>query len=140
MGNKLHPEVSKKNDFWIEKHRYYELKHFCLQYPIWIKARDSIVGMTASPVKLSVLKKTISDPVSKCAEAREHYNRLIGTVDLALIRSTSDCPELEKYLRVGVTKGTGYDYLRVNMDIPCCRESYYKLYRKFFWILNDIRN
>lgn len=34
MGTTLRAELSEKNPYWIEKHRYYELKHFCLQYPI----------------------------------------------------------------------------------------------------------
>ena len=32
MGTTLRAELSEKNPYWIEKHRYYELKHFCLQY------------------------------------------------------------------------------------------------------------
>lgn len=35
MGTTIRPELSEKNPYWIERHRYYELKHFCLQYPIW---------------------------------------------------------------------------------------------------------
>lgn len=35
MGNIIRAEVSESNPYWIEKHRYYELKHFCLQYPTW---------------------------------------------------------------------------------------------------------
>lgn len=38
MRNDMRPELSQKNPYWIGKHRYYELKHFCLQYPIWKKA------------------------------------------------------------------------------------------------------
>ena len=38
MATTIRPELSEKNPYWIEKHRYYELKHFCLQYPIWRKA------------------------------------------------------------------------------------------------------
>ena len=38
MGTTIRPELSEKNPYWIERHRYYELKHFCLQYPIWKKA------------------------------------------------------------------------------------------------------
>lgn len=32
MATTIRPEVSKKSKYWIERHRYYELKHFCLQY------------------------------------------------------------------------------------------------------------
>lgn len=28
MGNIIRAEVSENNPYWIEKHRYYELKHF----------------------------------------------------------------------------------------------------------------
>lgn len=37
MGTVVRADISKKNAYWIDKHRYYELKHFCLQYPIWAK-------------------------------------------------------------------------------------------------------
>ena len=42
MGTTIRPEISKKNRYWIDKHRYYELKHFCLQYPTWKKAHSSL--------------------------------------------------------------------------------------------------
>lgn len=34
MSTLIRPEVSEKNKYWIDKHRHYELKHFCLQYPL----------------------------------------------------------------------------------------------------------
>lgn len=30
MGTDIRATISTKNRYWIEKHRYYELKHFCL--------------------------------------------------------------------------------------------------------------
>lgn len=42
MGTTIRPEISKKNRYWIDKHRYYELKYFCLQYPTWKKAHSSL--------------------------------------------------------------------------------------------------
>lgn len=33
MATVIRPEISPKNKYWISKHRHYELKHFCLQYP-----------------------------------------------------------------------------------------------------------
>lgn len=30
-------ELSQNNKYWIPRHRYFELKHFCLQYPEWKK-------------------------------------------------------------------------------------------------------
>ena len=46
MGTTIRPELSEKNPYWIERHRYYELKHFCLQYPIWKKAYGMATSRT----------------------------------------------------------------------------------------------
>lgn len=35
MSTTIRPEISKDSPYYISKHRYYELKHFCLQYPEW---------------------------------------------------------------------------------------------------------
>ena len=43
MATEIRPELSEKNPYWIGKHRYYELKHFCLQYPIWKKAYNALL-------------------------------------------------------------------------------------------------
>jgi hypothetical protein len=45
MGTDIRAEVSTKNRYWIDKHRYYELKHFCLQYPQWKKMYASLDGL-----------------------------------------------------------------------------------------------
>lgn len=45
MSTTVRSEISKKNIYWIEQHRYYELKHFCLQYPLWKKAYSEIDGL-----------------------------------------------------------------------------------------------
>ena len=67
MGTTIRPELSEKNPYWIEKHRYYELKHFCLQYPIWRKAYSVLDGY-ANPPKDSasfVITSTLGDPTAK---------------------------------------------------------------------------
>lgn len=35
MTTSIRPEISRRNQHHISKHRYYELKHFCLQYREW---------------------------------------------------------------------------------------------------------
>ena len=41
MATVIRAEISEKNKYYIDKHRYYELKHFCLQYNEWKKAYTS---------------------------------------------------------------------------------------------------
>lgn len=38
MATRIRPELAENNKYWISKHRYYELKHYCLQYPLWKSA------------------------------------------------------------------------------------------------------
>ncbi|MCF8018137.1 MAG: hypothetical protein K9L62_01940 [Vallitaleaceae bacterium] len=139
MSTTIRPELSDKNQYWIEKHRYYELKHFCLQYPIWKKAHSSIDGMVKKTNNLEKFNDAfqINDITGKCAEAKYHYSNLMDMVN----RTASDTdPYLGSYILKAVTEGLSYESLRVRTDIPCCRDTYYNLYRRFFWLLNKARN
>lgn len=74
MGTTLRAELSEKNPYWIEKHRYYELKHFCLQYPIWKKAYAALDGTNTKTMNLAmrVITNNIDDPTSRyCVCGRE---------------------------------------------------------------------
>lgn len=139
MSTVTRPELSEKNKYYLEKHRYYELKHFCLQYPIWLRAYNALEGLSAKPEDLLIFQKShsISNPTENCALSRLFYSERID-----MIKSVCDMtdPILGKYILYGVTEERSYDNLRTVYDIPCCRESYYEMYRKFFWILNKVRN
>lgn len=138
MGTVIRPELSEKNKYFIEKHRYYELKHFCLQYPTWKKAYAGLDGLSRRPVDLAILSKanTISDPTVKCAEAKLFYSERIELVEKASMDAASD---LWIYILKAVTEGISYDHLKARLDIPCCKDTYYELYRRFFWLLNKER-
>lgn len=139
MGTTIRPEVSGKNKYWIEKHRYYELKHFCLQYPIWKKAYAALDGWgnKHSSVIEQFKAGGISNPTEKCAEARLFYSDRIELIERVAEQTN---PELSSYIIRAVTSGTSYDHLKVRLEIPCCRDVYYELYRKFFWLLNKARD
>ena len=138
MGTTIRPEVSVKNKYWIEKHRYYELKHFCLQYPIWKKAYLSLTSLSQRQFNLVAISKTntINDPTAKCAEAREFYYDRMNMVEQTAIAAD---PSLHLYVFKAVTEGYSFDYLKAKLEIPCCKDTYYDLYRRFFWLLNKER-
>jgi hypothetical protein len=137
MGTTIRPELSDKNPYWIEKHRYYELKHFCLQYPIWKKAYLALDGLSRRPLDLVIFSNRHSDPTLKCVEAREFYFDRMKLVEQTAIETDS---KLHSYILKGVTEGVSYDYLKSRLEIPCCKDVYYDLYRRFFWLLNKARN
>lgn len=133
----IKPELAQNNKYWIPRHRYYELKHFCLQYPIWKKAYESLDSLSKSPTRLSIFSINKGDPVYRCFESREHFYDLLKMVESACDETDES---LSRYLLRAVTNGYTYEYLKMNYNIPCCREVYYESYRRFFWILSKKRN
>lgn len=136
MGTSIRPELSQKNKYWIEKHRYYELKHFCLQYPIWKKAYLALDGMSKRPTELAIFSNSYSDPTFQCAIAREFYLDRMQMIEQTAIATDGN---LYSYILKGITEGISYDCLKVRLEIPCCKDTYYELYRRFFWLLSERR-
>ena len=132
MGTSIRSEVSKKNEYWIEKHRYYELKHFCMQYPIWKKLIGYIDGM-AHVSDSEIRSKSISDPVLRCVQQRECY-----ISNCKMIEKTANETDsvVAPYLLKGITEGLSYDSLNDKEVMPFSKNRYYEMYRKFFWILD----
>lgn len=138
MSTTTRPELSKRNPYWIEKHRYYELKHFCLQYAYWKKMLNTYDGLSRCPVGAALSEKNtdVSNPVIKCVEERQYYLDRIKLLE-KVARDTDI--ELSSYILKAITEGLTYDIIKVKMDIPCCRDMYYDLYRRFFWLLSKER-
>lgn len=138
MSTTIRAELSERNKYWIEKHRYYELKHFCLQYPTWEKARivlDSLNKPSANMMAISRTNK-VNSPVENCVEARLYYTDRIQL--LKNVANETDAV-FGTYILKAVTEGISYDHLKVRMNVPCCKDTYYELYRRFFWLLNKAR-
>lgn len=137
MTLKVRAELSEKNKYWIERHRYHELKHFCMQYPIWKKALNAISMVESSKMNTCCPdNKNVSDHTAVKAEARIYYTDRIDMLER--ISKEAD-PDLAKYILKGVNEGVPYDYLKAKLDIPCCKDTYYDRYRRFFWLLNKER-
>lgn len=138
MGTVIRPEISERNKYWIDKHRYYELKHFCLQYPVW---KNTYAAFDNTGIPLSMIEKVSTsnmpgDPTGKRAIMRAYYKEKIDMIE----RVASETDQyLYKYILKAVTEGVSYTYLRTKLDIPCGRDMYYDRYRKFFWLLSKTR-
>lgn len=138
MSTTIRPELSKKNQYWINKQRYYELKHYCMQYNIWKKSLLYLDGLSRYSQNEPTSKTNkVSDPTVECAEERQYYLRHIKLVER--VAELTD-PVLGEYVLKGVTEGTRYDILRLRCNVPCSRDEYYRLYRKFFFILDKERD
>lgn len=138
MSTLIRPELSETNRYWIEKHRYYELKHFCLQYPLWRHAYNSLIDYPGSWPQLVPPCKTnvVSDPVTKHIDERLYYADRMKMVE-QVAKETDE--ELSCYILEAITEGISYDRLKARTGIPCCKDVYYDLYRRFFWLLSKER-
>ncbi len=135
---KIRPELSKSNPYWISRHRFYELKHFCLQYQEWEKAANDIsLRIRAQNYeKIGLRGSAIENPVYDCVEKRDEYVR---KMDMVVSSAKESSDGLGCYILVAVTKGLSYDEMRLSWNIPCCKELYYEVYRRFFKILSEKR-
>ena len=85
MGTLLRAELSNKNKYWIDKHRYYELKHLCLQYPVW---KSAYTAFNNPSIPLSSIDKAPTsnlpgDPTAKRAIMRAYYSEKMSLIEEA---------------------------------------------------------
>ena len=139
MSTLVRSEISKRNENWISKNRYYELRHFCLQYKEWkneYKNLEWSIQATRSNIKKNGCNHSVGDPTYSMALRLE---RLSGYVKLVSDTAFEADPEIADYLIKAVTEDRTYEYLKTIMDIPCGKSYYYKAYRKFFYLLSRER-
>lgn len=137
MSTTIRPELSKKNKYHIDKHRYYELKHFCLQYPIWKKRYLYADGYKAKADSDNVRKtNAVTDPTFHFADERIYWLDKMKLIEQAAIGAD---PDIANYILRAVTEGLSYTTLKTYLNIPCGKDMYYDRYRRFFWLLDQAR-
>lgn len=129
MTTLITPKLSKNNKYYISKHRYYELKHFCLQYPEWKEElKDLQIDIRNA--------NFIEDPTGETATRLAHLER-----NISLVERLSSCTDeaLSVYIFKAVTEERSFANLKTVFDIPCGKDLYYDRYRRFFWLLDKER-
>lgn len=109
-------------EYALSKHRFYELKHFCLQYPEWKQLYSDSDGW---PEEIS---KNEGDTTSKDGMTRAELSKNMNLI-------------------VNACKDTGYDdwqtlfnYISgIDRSTKDKTELFFYYYRKFFWILSKRR-
>ena len=131
-------DMSKKNKYYIDKDRKYELIHFCKQYPKWKSALFDVEGWSVPPVEQTKINtgNYVPDPVARAAAIKKFYSDRIDMIQKAAYQSD---PELCEYIIKGVCWELPYDNLAMMYSIPCSRDTYYDRRAKFLWILDKLR-
>lgn len=134
MATKIRPIVSKKREYYISKHRYYELKHFCLQYNEWKK----ILLYKYSPSSKSIIFHTDHNPEFDDPVGNEALRAEEAEKNIKLVEDSAELTDkfLSPYILECVTQERSYSYLKMVLNMPCGRDHFYISYHKFFWILD----
>lgn len=109
-------------EYALSKHRFYELKHFCLQYPEWKQLYSDSDGW---PEEIS---KNEGDTTSKDGITRaELWKNMSLILNACKDTGYEEWPMLFNYI-------SGIDKVSNNKS-----ELFFYYYRKFFWILSKRR-
>lgn len=121
MSTVIRATIVPSNPYYISKHRYYELKHHCLQYDEW---------------KLALVKEANqsleSEETDRIATNLAFYGSAIEQINRCCEEAGGD---ISQWLLIAVTKGKSYAVLVP----PCSKEYFYQRYRKFFYLLDQLR-
>ena len=142
MSTTIRPEVSEKSPYYISRHRYYELKHFVMQLPEWVRYLKEFEGKYPNQSKVEARRTDIYgyDPTEIEVERREYYRERIKMVIECLEKSFDEIPNRDlDHVLEAVTTGLSYEDIRARYNVPMSKEYYYIRYRKFFWTLSQAR-
>jgi len=138
MSTKIRAEISARNEYYILKHRYYELKHFCLQYNEWKREYNLLEPATTMRWEEKVdERKRVSDSTATVSIRRLRLRDKILCVQQAA--EHTDC-NMAPFLIEAVTNSYSYETMLARRNVPCCREVWYSMYRRFFYILDQIHD
>ena len=125
--------LSMKNEYYIPKYRYYELKYRCLQYNDWLEEFNNATGYLAThdTSEERVDGGEIRDLVYEAMVKRSYYKCKMDTLKHCLL-------SLPMYLQnpifEAVTEGKGWQVIQARHELTCTRDEYYKAYHYFFYI------
>ena len=125
------------DDYGISKHRYQELKAFCLQYEE--KKNKIQYGLSSVQNDGAPAGGGVGRPTERQAIDNEQYKRDCLMIEEAAVRAN---PGIWKYILKSVTLGLPYEFIEYDEEqgkIPMCRSDFYGTRRKFFAILNELK-
>ena len=130
MSTLIRTEISKRNQYYIPKHRYLELKHFCLQYKDFKRIYNNLCEKIPGGIILENDYGSVTE--DQRMYVRERYLDKINLIEECCFMADKI---IGPYILKAVTEELTYSSLRLK-GIPCCKDKYYELYRKFFFILS----
>ncbi len=125
-----------KGKYDISKHKFWQMYHFCLQYNEWV---DELRYKTDTVQSIEVTDMPAAhgggNATEQLAMRREELSRKCRLVEQTALEAD---PELYQYIMKAVTnESITYNYLKMIMDIPCSKNTWYTRRKKFYWLLSQ---
>ena len=136
MGTNYRAEISKKNKYWISKHRFYEISHYCLQYNEWKDEYTTLSRQGISGVEYDGMPhgSDVGNPTEHAGIRLAELKTKMETIERTAEETD---PVLAKYILKAVTnEDVTFNYLKQFMNIPCEKDMYYDRRRKFYWLMS----
>ena len=124
-------------EYSISRHRYRELKEFCLQYEEKKSELNQIYTSSSISPEVAVMGGIPGKPTEQKAMRALQLTKEIELIDNCIKEACGTAVALAEPLKRNVTLGIGFDKLGY---IPCAPRVFYKCRRKFFFILNEEKN
>lgn len=132
MSTIIRPVIAANKPYYISKHRYYELKHHCLQYNEWKQELLKLRSRSLIQSHMIHCGKNIrsDDKTAYTGLLSAHMTTLMDNVEKCSVEAGGD---IANYIFTAVTEGKSYSTL----NPPCGKEYFYKKYRMFFYLLSQ---
>jgi len=124
----------KTSKYYVPEQVYLTVVHFCRQYPLW-KAELEIIPNTQKAIDYSHDTVQTSNQSDQTAEIAMDRKMISDKKDLVESTAREVAGVLAEWLLLGVGHGLTY-YQLVDKGIPCGKDMYYDIRRKFYFVLS----
>ncbi|MBQ6384731.1 MAG: hypothetical protein IJJ38_00990 [Lachnospiraceae bacterium] len=125
---------SKSNPYWLSKHNFLMVVHFCLQYPEWQREKEEILlDAQASGIRYTDMPKGTAFDPDPTMEAGGRLAELSRRIDIINKTAYEISPQLARWLIKGVTENLSYESLRSAHGLPCGDKQYRKIRQRFYY-------
>lgn len=124
----------KTSKYYVPEQVYLTVVHFCRQYPLW-KAELEINPNTQKAIDYSRDVVQTSNQFDQTSEIAMDRKMIADKKELVEKTAHEVAGILAEWLLLGVGHGLTY-YQLVDKGIPCGKDMYYDIRRKFYFVLS----
>ena len=119
----------------LSKEEYLSAKYYALRYNAWLDEYNALKDSVAAVVPDDMPHGSgPGNPTERLAIRREELRKKMKVVEDAAAETDS---EYCQWILKRVVHGLSYDYLATYENLFCSRATFYRMIRKFYWILAE---